>query len=300
MDQPGFSIIVTAYNSGSYIKKTLEALLALDYPDYEIIIINDASTDGTEEYLNSLTDANIRVIHNERNLKTCEARNRGVALAKNSLIAFTDHDCLPKKNWLEQLAMIFSSEEVGFTFGQVIYVREGYRGYFPERLVHNDHGRWPMGCNLAFRKSTFTKLSGFDPVYFPYGNEDTELALRAITQGVTYARAPGAIVYHQAMDWTVQHLWRSARNASVWPRLKRLYPRNYLCFEPRIKGGVIIEWKEYVYMFLFPLLLPLLLIRYFLYGKRNMKIFFAKWPIFLLLKRWYIWHEAVRQRIFML
>ncbi|TAK95551.1 glycosyltransferase family 2 protein [Patescibacteria group bacterium] len=296
MEQPQFSVVVATYNACPYLQKTLQALLALEYDSYEVIVVNDGSTDGTRAYMDFLSDPRLRVAHNEKNLQTCESRNRGIALARGQFIAFTDHDCLPRPDWLQKLAAAFKNGEIGFVFGQVAYVREGYRGYFPERLVQNDQGRWPMGCNLAFRKEALEKTGGFDPEYFKFGNEDTELALRAVTQGVKYKSVPEAVVFHQAMDWSVAHLWRSARNASVWPRLKKKYPQNYLHFRPHIWGGVVIDGRDYLYILTMPILVPILLVRYWWHGKRDLKIFFAKWPLHLWLKRWFIWHEAVRNR----
>src|SRR5690606_33388267 len=101
---PGFSIIVATYNLQPYLDRCLASLQSLDYPDYEIIIINDGSTDSTKEYLDQLDSSNLTVIHNIANEGTCRARNRGIAAAKYPLVAFTDHDCQPEPDWLRQLS----------------------------------------------------------------------------------------------------------------------------------------------------------------------------------------------------
>lgn len=294
-----FSIVVATYNLLPYLKKCLASLLALDFTSYEIIIVNDGSSDGTKEYLDSLNDSRIKVIHHEKNLGTCLARNRGIEAAQGDKLAFIDHDCLADKDWLKNLDLVFATRSADFVFGQVFYVEKNYVGYFPERLVKNISARWPMGCNLAFRKNVLEKIGGFDLDFFHYGNEDTEVALRAISYGLKYERAKEAIVYHQAIDWTTKSLWRSARYASAWPRLKKKYPKLYQHFGPNIKWGKVIDIQDYFYFLFLPILIPILLIRYLAHGKNDLKIFFAKWPIGLFLKRYYIWREAIKNRIFM-
>lgn len=294
----GFSIIVAAYNGRPYLERLLASLLSLAYDPYEIIVVDDGSTDGTREYLAALREPRLKIIFNGKNLGTCRARNRGVEQAVYPWLAFIDQDCSARPDWLEKLSSVLSLGSVDFVFGSVVYVSENYRGYFPERLVKNPGARWPMACNLAFKKEILEKLGGFDPDFFVFGNEDTELALRAVSRGYRYERAPQAVVYHQAIDWTVGSLWRSAHYAAVWPKLKKKYPQIYRHFGPHLLGPVA-EPRDYLYFLFLPLLMPLLLARYFFHGKRELKIFFAKWPVWLVLRRYYLWRQAVRERVLM-
>lgn len=296
---PPFSIIVATYNKLDYLKKCVTALLALNYPEYEIIIINDCSSDGTKEYLDCVNNPRIKVIHNDANLGTCRARNLGIAAAQSPYLAFTDHDCCPHQEWLNELANAFKNESTAFVFGQIFYISENYHGYFPERLVKNYGARWPMGCNLAFRTDILKKLNGFNPKFFVYGNEDTELALNAVSHGYHYERTVNAIVYHQSINWTPRSLWCSARYASVWPLLKKQYPQHWRHFQPKITLNFIVNGEDYIYFLTLPLLLPILLVRYLLHGKRDLKTFFAKWPLWLFLRRYYLYREALRNRILM-
>ncbi len=295
-----FSVIVATYNKVDYLKKCLKALLALNYEQYEIIIINDGSTDGTKEFLDQLQNLKVIIIHNASNLGTCHARNLGAEMAHYPLLAFTDHDCCPHPEWLNGFSRAFDNMDTMFAFGEVFYINENYRGYFPERLVRNHNARWPMGCNLAFRTDIFKKLNGFNPKLFKYGNEDTELALNAVSRGYHYQRISKAIVYHQAINWTAQTLWRSAQYASVWPLLKKMYPADWQHFKPKVKYGFIVNAEDYLYLITLPALIPFLLIRYLLHNKTDLKIFFAKWPIWLILRRLYIYREAIKQKILMI
>ncbi len=295
------SVILCTFNRIDYLKKSIPALLSLDYLDYEIIIVNDGSSDGTKIYLDSLiNNPKIKVIHNEKNLGLSLSRNIGIRKASYEVVAFTDDDCVVDKNWLKFLLKGFEDKSVGFVIGQTFYVAQNYKGYFPERLVQNIGAKWPMGCNIAYRKNVFEKFGYFEDRFFRFGNEDSEMAIRVVASGLTFTREVEAVIFHQAMNWQVPQLLRSAHNFSVWPLLKKMYPNHYLCFGPKIKFGFIVDARDYLYFLFLPIFLPVLFARYLLHGKRDLKIFFTKWPVYLLLKRYYIYREAVRQRTFMI
>jgi glycosyltransferase involved in cell wall biosynthesis len=295
------SVILSTFNRIDYLKKSIPALLSLDYSDYEIIVVNDGSSDATKNYLDSFkNNPKVRVFHNEKNLGLSFSRNIGIRQASYEVVAFTDDDCLVDKNWLNFLLKGFKDENVGFVIGQTFYVAKNYKGYFPERLVQNIGAKWPMGCNIAYKKNVFERFGYFEDKFFRFGNEDSEMAIRVVSKGLTFTREVEALVYHQMMDWQASQLLRSAHNFSVWPLLKKIYPNYYLCFEPKIKSGFIVDARDYLYFLFLPILLPVLLVRYFLHGKRDLKIFFTKWPVYLFLKRYYIYREAIRQRVFMI
>lgn len=294
------SIVLCAFNRLEYLKQAITSLLELDFPSYEIIIVNDGSTDGTKNFLDALKNDKIRVIHHERNQGLSASRNTGIKYARFETIAFTDDDCQVDKNYLTNLLKGFTNEQIGFVTGQTFYISRNYKGYFPERLVSNPDARWPMGGNSAYRKEVFETCGDFDDVFFKFNNEDTEMAIRAVSQGFAFNRAPEAITCHQAANWTPQTLLKSAKNAAVWPALKKKYPRHFLYFHPAIKFGFIIHAEDYLFLLTSPVLIPLLLVRYLMHGKRDLKIFFTKWPIYFILRRYYIYKEAVKNKVFMI
>ncbi len=290
--------MVCTFNRLNYLKKCLDSLLKIDFDDYEIIVVNDGSTDGTKIFLDGLISDKIRVIH-QNNQGLSAARNSGIKKANYDIIVFTDDDCEVDTEWLTELAKVFADDKVSFVMGQTFYVSKGYNGYFPERMVSNSGAKWPMGCNVAYRKQVFDVCGDFDDFFFRYNNEDSEMAIRAVSKDFSFARAPKAVVYHQPVNWTVGPLLKSAKNASVWPLLKKKYPNHYLMFGPPIKFGLIVNIKDYFYLLTLPLFLPFLFVRYVMHGKRDFKIFFIKWPICLILRRYYIYKEAVKSRVVM-
>ncbi len=96
---PKVSVIICVYNGGKIIGRCIDSLLNQDYDNYEIIVVNDGSTDNTDKILGKYKD---RVIYakNKINKGLAAARNRGTELAKGEYVAFTDVDCVVDKYWL--------------------------------------------------------------------------------------------------------------------------------------------------------------------------------------------------------
>lgn len=299
MFQPGCTVTLCTYNRLESLKRSLNSLLALDYKEFEIIIIDDCSSDDTAKYLATLKNSKIKIITHQQNLGLSEARNSGIKAAKYDFVASIDDDCVADRNWLKNLVAGFTSDNISFVFGQVFYISENYHGYFPERLVRNINAVWPMGGNIVYRKNVFEKIGYLNSEFFYYNNEDSEIAIRAVANGFKYARSPQAIVIHEAAVWNVKSLLRSARNGAVWPKLKKLYPKYYLEFNPKVWHGLVVLPWDYLYILTIPICIPILFVRYLVHGKRDLKIFFAKWPILLLLRRYYIWKEAIKNRVWM-
>jgi len=292
------SVVIPTYNRLSSLKKCLLSVLENDYPDFEITIVDDFSTDGTREYLEKLKvqSQKLKVILNEKNLGASASRNKGIRTAKGEWVAFIDDDCQAEKNWLSELAKKTGNEKAGFVIGNTIYFQDGYRGNFPERLVNNDEASWPGSGNIAYRKKCLDEIGSFDEENFFYANEDTELALRAVAKDWKYEKSLEAKVYHEKCFWDAKSILRSAHNISCWPLLKKKYPQNFQEFKPNIFGGIFFAPKEYFYIIFLSILIPILALCSFFQGKSDWKTFFAKWPFWLILRRFYLWKEAWKEK----
>ncbi|MDD5110595.1 MAG: glycosyltransferase family 2 protein [Patescibacteria group bacterium] len=299
MSAPGCSIIVSTYNRMGSLRQCLPSLLQQTYAPLEIIVVDDGSTDGTAAYLREVTDARLRVVHHERNRGLSAGRNSGIAAARYPIVAFTDDDCVAAPDWVSRLAEPFSDARVGLVIGQAFYEARNVRRYFPERIVQNNSARWPKGCNIAYRREVFTRIGNFSDAYYRYQNEDTEMAIRAVAAGFQFRRVPDAVVFHQPAQWTVAALLASAHNAAVWPLLKRTYPHHYQTFGSPVRWGMVHPF-DYLMLLFSPILVPLLFVRYRWHGGRDTKIFFAKWPVFFLLRRFHIIRSALRDRTYAL
>lgn len=161
----GASVVVATYNNRNALEKTLDSLLAQRFSDrYEVIVVNDGSSDATKEFLDSYAKGKkkLRVIY-QPNSGVCKARNAGIKAAKYGIVVNMDHDCIAEKDWLEKMVAGFDSHEVG--------VVSAYDYY--------------GGTSTAFRKELLDKVGGYDEEY-RYYREDTDLSFKIMDLGYKF------------------------------------------------------------------------------------------------------------------
>ncbi|MCK9364727.1 MAG: glycosyltransferase [Syntrophales bacterium] len=115
---PTVSVIITTYNYGRFIERAIRSVLIQTYQDYEIIVVDDASTDNTEDIVKSIGDDRIRYIRHIINKGGNAARNTGVKLATGDYIAFLDSDdeWLPEKIGMQIRMFLDGAEELGLIY----------------------------------------------------------------------------------------------------------------------------------------------------------------------------------------
>jgi glycosyltransferase involved in cell wall biosynthesis len=294
-----YSIIIPTQNRINYLQKCLQSLQNLiSSKEIEIIIVNDASSDRTKSFLESIQNEKIKILHHSKQQGPSQSRNDGFKISQGEIILFIDDDCEASPSWISEMEKTLQNPNIQWTFGKVIYMDQKHQASFPERIVEN-RGVWPMGANLAFRRKVIEKEK-FDSFFDPYHNEDTELAIR-LSQKYPFKKTPQAIVYHQKSFWDKSSLLKSAKNQSVWPILLKKYQKNIpILLRPPLLFGFILSFQDYLFLIFAPILIPLLLARYLFKGQRNLKIFFTKWPYFFILKRFYIFKESLKNKIFII
>jgi glycosyltransferase involved in cell wall biosynthesis len=190
---PKVSIVIPAYNSGSRLGDTLAGIRNQSFQDFEIIVVDDGSTDNTEKVVHS-TDSTIR-FYRQANQGPAVARNRGVSLARAEFIAFCDHDDIWNDRHLEILLAVFSDNpSSAMAFDNAIHC--GPEGAIA--VPHNTRGHektlvsgpvtikqiWQ--CCVAsmsvvmVRKKIFDQLGGFHPKI--WGLDDLHFYLRLASQ----------------------------------------------------------------------------------------------------------------------
>ena len=88
----GISVVIPTYNRAELLLRSIKSIQNQTYMNWELIVVDDGSTDGTEQIISNLDDSRIRYMRNEENIGAAASRNRGVSLAKNDYIAFQDSD----------------------------------------------------------------------------------------------------------------------------------------------------------------------------------------------------------------
>ena len=161
---PKVSVIVCAYNGERTIDRCLASLETLNYPNYEVVVVNDGSTDGTREIAERY--AYIRLI-NQENQGLSAARNVGLRAARGDIIAYTDCDCMADPDWLTHLVARFLSSDFGAVGGpnlpppdsslvaNCVAVSPGGPTHV---LLDDEVAEHIPGCNMAFRREALEAI----------------------------------------------------------------------------------------------------------------------------------------------
>ena len=187
--------------------------MALDYPDYEVMVVDDGSKDDTPAILKQFADR-IILITNSSPLGPSRSRNAAARLALGEYIAFTDADCIVDKFWLKELLTGFSASGVVSSGGsQGIPQDESGFGRRVSKFMRKtgfivDYMRIDKGrilkvghnpsCNVMYKKDIFLGEGGFCEGLWP--GEDVEIDYRLRKKGHTLVFNPKALVYHYRPD----------------------------------------------------------------------------------------------------
>lgn len=115
---PKVTVLMPTYNVAPYVKEAVESVLRQMYQDFELLVIDDCSTDGTLDIVRSIKDQRIRVVRNDSNLGLADNLNRGLSLITTELVARMDGDDIAEPNWLEEeVAVLDKHPEIGVCGG---------------------------------------------------------------------------------------------------------------------------------------------------------------------------------------
>ena len=259
---PRISVVVCSYNGGQTIRECCDALAKLEYPSYEVIIVDDGSTDDTADIAGKYDFQVIRT----PNRGLSNARNTGLAAASGDIVAYLDDDAYPDTQWLSYLAETFSrTEHVGvggpnltpIDDGPVAWCVASSPGNPTHVLLTDDEAEHLPGCNMAFRKAALEAIGGFDPRFRSAG-DDVDVCWRLREAGGTLGFSPAAMVWHHrrgniaaylkqqrgygAAERLLHEKWRSKHGSSgYWEWQGRIYGAGNplpLLRRPRVYHGV--------------------------------------------------------------
>ncbi len=199
-DAPRVSVVVCSYNGGQTLKQCLRSLEQLDYPDYEVILVDDGSTDDTPAI--AARFPSVRTIR-QKNMGLSAARNVGLAAATGEVVAYTDSDCFADPDWLGLLIRQLIKTNAAAVGGPNLTPDDGWLagcvaaapGQPTHVLISDEEAEHIPGCNMAFRTDVLRELGGFDPIYRKAG-DDVDVCWRLIDGGHLISFAPGAFVWH--------------------------------------------------------------------------------------------------------
>jgi len=217
---PGISIVITTRNRPDKLKECIGSILQSRYPNKEIVVIDQSTNERSKTIIASFPTAPIRYAHvNEKGASN--GRNRGVAICKHDIIAFTDDDCLVSPLWLRTIAQSFSRyPDVVAVFGQVLPAQKesvDARTVGINRLTKHTLYTSPpphhlpalIGNNWSIRKKIFIGLHGFKPWLGPgsvgYGAEEDEMFYRILTSHRAVYANPLLQVRHTHVVTRIQY-----------------------------------------------------------------------------------------------
>jgi len=228
---PRISVVVCTYNGESTLRECLEGLRRLQYPNYEVIVVNDGSTDATNEIVR---EYGFRLI-STKNRGLSAARNTGLQAATGEIVAYTDSDCCPDPHWLTYLAATFLATDYAGVGGPNLappgdgHIAEcvaNAPGGPVHVLLSDQEAEHIPGCNMAFRKSSLEVIGGFDPQFRAAG-DDVDVCWRLQQRGWTLGFSPAAMVWHHRRD-SVRAYWNQQKGyGKAEALLERKWPEKY-------------------------------------------------------------------------
>lgn len=219
------SLIICTRNRSHQLRACLDAISHIKFErNWELIIVDNGSVDETWTVVDKYMDAApVAVTYvNETRPGLGNAHNAGLAVAIGDIVAFTDDDCYPSSDYLENVFSAFRDLSVGYVTGRIIlHDPTDYPAVINESTTPKTypagsfvHAGQVQGANMAFRRQALLSIGGFDPLFGPgslFNAEDVDAAGRISAVGWKGKYCPDILVRHhhrrKAADFA--HLWRS-------------------------------------------------------------------------------------------
>lgn len=221
------SIVIPIKNRGNFIPNLIKNLLNLNYPQYEIIIVDDCSTDNTKDILKQYP---IKSISLGKSVGSAEARNIGIKSAINDIIALTDSDCFVSRNWLKDLVPYLNNYDV--VGGKVLYCNKAEMKLNPfykiETILSKESSiNFLNTSNMILKKDVCLITGGF----LNYRIEDLEFSWRLLKKGFKLISVPKGLVIHYDNRTPLQNIKKYLQYGKSYSNLAFIHKMN-LSFKP--------------------------------------------------------------------
>jgi glycosyltransferase involved in cell wall biosynthesis len=206
---PRVSVIILTKNRKELLEKCLKSLIKQTYQDFEMIVLDEHSTDGTDQVVHKLMKTHSNLVFVQRDQKGLGyGRNRGVLLAKGEIIAFIDDDEEAHPDWLKEGVRAMDGHDADIVRGAVYYADGSLF-----RELRTDKLEFPT-ANIFYKKELIEAIGMFDE-RFVYCSEDVDLGIRAIEKGAKLVLCADAVTYHVCRSQNpvkkLRVFWRSER-----------------------------------------------------------------------------------------
>lgn len=216
MSQPKASVIVLAWNGMGYLEANLNAVLAQDYDDFEVVVIDNGSADGSPDFV-AERYPQIHLIRNETNLGFSAGNNVGLQHASGEILVLLNQDTVVQQGWLAALVAAFERQPDAGIVGSKLLCPDGRTlqhagGHLERPLVlgqHYGHGEldegqydepcqveYVTGAAMALRRNLLSEIGNLDEGFYPGYFEDVDFCLRAQAAGYSIWFEPQAVLHH--------------------------------------------------------------------------------------------------------
>lgn len=247
---PKVSVVVASYNGGRTLKVCLESLVRLNYPNYEVILVDDGSTDSSPEIASLFKT--VRYIR-QTNHGLSVARNTGINASTGEIVAFTDSDCRADEDWLYYIVGdLLTSRFTGMgghnflppedsPVAAAVLVSPGG----PAHVMLNDRlAEHVPGCNMVFYKWALGEIGGFDPIFTKAG-DDVDVCWRLQQRGYRIGFNPAGFVWHYRRSTVKAYLKQQRGYGEAEALLVRKHPEYFNLIGNSIWRGQIYTASKF-------------------------------------------------------
>lgn len=227
-----FSVIVCTRNGGNRIRGCLHAISKLQRVDFEVLVVDDGSTDGTPALITKEFPEVKLVCIEHAGLSA--ARNAGAEAAGNEILAFTDDDCEPDPHWLAEISSCFADgwDAAGGPnlppppSNRIEAVIAAAPGAASHVMLDDSEAEHVPGCNLVVLRSAYFGVGGFDPAYRTAG-DDVDFCWRLRDSGYRIGFSPTAFVWHHRRPSVRAYLQQQIGYGKAEAMLMKRHPKRF-------------------------------------------------------------------------
>lgn len=257
---PKVSIVIVSYNSLNHLVRCFPSVIHLDYPDFEVILVDNHPSDGSAAWVKQHFP-DVHVVNNPDNTGYAGGNNLGFAMANGEYVAVLNPDSLVEPGWLRSMVQALEADpRAGLAAGKILLMDDPshintcglditFTGLSFCRGLGQPSGRYQhpevvfgvSGCAFVCRRQLLEELGGFDGLFFTY-YEDTDLSLRANLAGYRCLYVPSAISYHQYVwKFSASKCYYQERNRYI-ALLKSLRVPTLVLLSPMLILSEVIAW----------------------------------------------------------